>query len=172
LLIDAEPGRLIPGRKGSQMGNRIQIGWRIVKEDFVGRNTYECAAWFEDVAIMAGRYPLYGEVHWEYDRNNGSSVCMNEIKSYPTSVKMEGIITGDYFGSLFCGVPISTYDHQKNVGKSSEYFECAYAYNIAESILKGNGEYELLPGFEAQEVKFTSTFDGLEHTTHKIACVS
>lgn len=40
------------------MSKATQIGWYNLKEDRIFRNTYECAAWYEDVFVKAGKYPV------------------------------------------------------------------------------------------------------------------
>lgn len=135
--------------------NKIQIGWYTLKKDEVFTNSFETAAWYEDVLVPAGKYPIYAyDVHYIYDGRmtshiDGAYVCM------------EGTITSDYFGALFCGVPISGYDHEKNKGKSAKTSFFTYLSGVAEAVISGDDRYELLPEFiaKAQEPRTYKTMD-------------
>ena len=138
-----------------------QIGWYHLKEDTVKcNNGYECAAWYENIAVKAGKYPI--TVHnYKIDKEN-------EIHGHVDSayVSMPGIIVDDYFGSLFCGVPVGTYDCKRNEGKESTYHFSSYLFMVAEAILEGSDEWELLPEYEARKIEFE--YDGEKHFTHGI----
>lgn len=142
-----------------------QIGWFILKQDTEFQNTYECAAWYENVLVKAGRYPMEvpdyrvdkdGEVHGHIDM---------------IGVSLPGIITSDEFGARFCGVPVGYYDNSQNKGKESSHYFRQYLYSVANAILHPEGSlytsdkytYELLPEYEARDINFT--YNGEEHTT-------
>lgn len=140
------------------------IGYYHLKEDTIFTNTYECAAWYEKVKVPAGVYPVcVPEFHVD-TRRDGSKEVRGFINS--AYVTMDGIITDDYFGTLFYGVPVGTYD-KDNSGKPSSHTMGNYLYAIADSILHDeNTPWELLPEYEARDIHFT--YDGEEHTTHGI----
>jgi len=146
-----------------------QIGWFHLKEDTEFDNTYECAAWYERVLVKAGKYPVVVYDYREKEREDGVEVDGHIGSAY---VIMDGTITSDYFGAMFCGVPVGTYDNKQNAGKESSYSMHSYLYGIADAILNKNeiymrkGEWELFPEYEAREIKFE--YDGEEHTTHGI----
>ncbi len=137
-----------------------QIGWFHLGLDTVYRNSFEFAAWYEDVEVKAGRYPI--EV---IDYSEDSS---HRVNGYIGSayVTMPGTIVSDYFASHYCGVPISDYDTNKNAGKESSHTMHVYLYELASSVLYGTEFIELLPEYEAREIKFT--YGGQEDTTQGI----
>lgn len=137
-----------------------QIGWFNLALDTVYRNDFEFAAWYEEVEVKAGRYPI--EV---YDYREDSN---HEVEGHIRSayVTMPGTIVSDYFAGHYCGVPISGYDTGKNAGKESSHTMQTYLYDLASSVLDGTDFIELLPEYEAREIKFT--YDGKEHVTHGI----
>lgn len=137
-----------------------QIGWFILDRDTIFRNEFEFAAWYENVMVKAGKYPV--EVI-DYSESNRHQVEGHISSAYIT---MPGTTVSDYFASHFCGVPISDYDTTKNAGAKSSHTAHTYLYAMASSILNGKPEYELLPEYEAREIRFT--YDGEEHITHGI----
>ena len=143
--------------------NKTQIGWYNLKEDKGFHYAdYECAAWYENVEVKAGKYPVFVYDYRVLDKDG-------EIGGHVNSayVSMPGTIVSDYFGTLFCGNPISDYDEKKNAGKSSEYKTSSYLFMIADSILnKPDCPWELLPEYEAREIKFE--YDGKPFTSHGI----
>lgn len=146
---------------------KTQIGWYNLKEDkeFCDRG-YECAAWYENILVKAGKYPIV-----VYDFKTLENECGTEIDGHCSnaSINMDGTIVDDYFGTLFCGVPVGTYDCKKNAGKESFYSFSRYLYSIAKEILNNpNTPYELFDEYEPKEIRFTSIFDGKEHITHGI----
>ena len=145
-----------------------QIGWFVLKEDTEFTNTYECAAWYENVLVKAGRYPMEVPDYKIRDTENGKEVS-GHIDMM--GVHLPGIITSDEFGARFCGVPVGSYDNAQNKGKESSYYFRQYLYGVADAILHPDTsiyvsqkwEYELLPEYEAKEHTFTS-YDGKEIT--------
>ena len=119
------------------------IGYSIIHEDTVMiNNGFECAAWYEEILVKKGKYPIiaYNERRWD---------------GY---IQYDGEIVSDYFGSLFCGVPIGTYDCKKNAGKKTYYHPHIYGFMLAKCILENDGHnfggtykqsYELAEGFKA-----------------------
>lgn len=145
-----------------------QIGWFHLKEDHVFTNTFECAAWYENVLVKAERYPL--EVP-DY-RVDDEGMIHGHIDMI--GVGLPGIITSDEFGARFCGVPIGSYDNTQNKGKESSHYYRQYLYAVADLIINGDEsiyannyrEFELLPEYEAREIRFI--YDGKELITHGI----
>ena len=146
-----------------------QIGWFILKEDKVFTNHYETAAWYEDVLVKAGQYPMKVPEYKTYETDNGRKVS-GHIDMI--GVRLPGIITADDFQSLFYGVPVGApYNTKQNAGKESSYYYRQYLYAIASRILNREEslyynpdiEFELLPEYEAREIHFE--WDGEPHTT-------
>lgn len=134
-----------------------QIGWYNLKEDTVFYNNgYECAAWYEQIAVPAGRYPV---VVYDYRLSN-----RGEVEGHVNScvICMEGTIVSDYFGSLFCGMSIGkVYDTKQNAGKSTHYCERPYLFQMVDSLLhEEDTPFELLPEWEVRTYEYTSLFDG------------
>lgn len=137
---------------------KFQIGWYVLKEDTIFRdNSYQCAAWYQDINVPAGQYPVYSYGYC-YD---------NKLDDLSIVCKLDGIVTQSDFSSHFGGVRYGNkVDEEK--GKKSTYILSPYAHALARWILKGDSNYELLPEFEAREIRFTSSIDGEEHTTYGI----
>ena len=148
-----------------------QIGWYHLKEAKIFRNDFETAAWYEDVEIPAGCYPImvmdYRVLHFDDEaraRFNGQ--VEGHIRS--VYVPMNGTIKSDNFQSLFYGMPIGEpYDSGKHAGKPARHVMQVYMYSVAESVLKDpETPYELFPEFEAREER--GTYNGKEYVSHSI----
>jgi hypothetical protein len=77
---------------------------------------YECAAWWQDVLVAAGDYPvtLYKDA------------TSNSLRFF---VKLPGTIVADNFQSLWGGVPIGdAYNTGQNAGKLGSYHICTVDY--------------------------------------------
>ncbi len=142
--------------------NKTQIGWVVIEKDTIFHDAgFECAAWWQDILVKAGKYPAY-VIDMSFRRDN-------QVDGYIASVwaELEGTITQDYFGSLYCGVPISTYDNKKNAGKKASYRWHSYLYEMADNMLDPDSrfgmekeiKYELLPEYEAKCYEFRSEYD-------------
>ena len=141
--------------------SKTQIGWIVIREPrIVHKADFECAAWWEDIMIEPGKYPIY--VHDMKIWKNGEIGCRSAFASIP------GRIVMDYFGSMFYGVPVGTYDNTKNSGNPADYLMNWYMFMLAENAMDGSGEIELLPEYEAREYTFVSRVDGVERVTHGI----
>jgi hypothetical protein len=97
-----------------------RIGTAVLTERHTFTNGYECAAWWQDVTCEPQTVEL---------RSNGYWVC----------ARFEGTVTDAYFGSLYCGVPIGTYDKSRDVGGPGAYTVQMYDYDVAEAIAKRDG---------------------------------
>ena len=67
---------------------KIQIGWLNLMEDkvFTDRG-YECAAWWQDIAVKAGKYPMFidGKAVWDNGRVDGTARVTAELPGIVTS---------------------------------------------------------------------------------------
>ena len=143
---------------------KVLMGYGVLSRDKVYHNdSFETAAWYENILVKAGKYPIYTE----YDPNG-----YNRFDAY---CRIEGEIVSDYFGTLFYGVPVGTYDNKKNAGKRSSCGMFLYSFMLADMVLdpnEGRGffdSYELAPGFSAAKEKYISSVDGEEHELGKIS---
>ena len=144
---------------------KFQIGYINIKKEEVFTNTFETAAWYEDIIVPAGRYPIYAE---KFRYNEATNKIEPIIDGWIT-YHIDGTIHSDNFQSLFCGVPFGeSYDGAKNKGKTATYHAQTYPYIIAKSIIEGRGDFELLPEFEAITDNFISHYTGEKITVHKI----
>jgi hypothetical protein len=142
---------------------KFQIGWYILEEDKVFRNTYSYAAWYQDVLIKAGKYPVYAR---EYQYNERLRKYENELKDFGNIVVvLPGVVTGSDFSSHYGGVAIGSKVDQ-DLGEQSEYMYHPYAHSLAHSILEGKSNIELITPFEAQYVHFE--YNGEMHKTANI----
>lgn len=143
------------------MSNKTQIGWYHLKEDTKFYNTFECAAWYEEVLVKAGKYPA---IVYDFAVTKD-----NTIKGHIDSVyvPMDGVILSDEFGARFCGVPVGSYDNYKNAGKQSNHQMVSYMYSVAKDILYNpETSWELFPEYEPRQIDFE--YDGEMHHTHGI----
>ena len=141
------------------MSKFTQIGWFNLKEDMVFTNTFECAAWYENVLVKAGKYPVeVYDLKWMDDGRI-------DFSCHGVYTTMHGTIVSDYFAALYCGVPVSDrpYDTTKNAGKEAEHHDYRYTYDVTEE-----AGFELFPEYEIREIKYISSFDGEERITHEI----
>lgn len=135
--------------------SKTQIGWYTVRKPEVVHNAnFSFAAWWEDIEVKPGKYPVY-----VYDMEVWRDGQINAQGAYVT---IDGTVVADYFAAHFCGMPISDYDTLKNAGKPSSYTEFNYLFLLADDVLKGGSDYELLPEYEAKKYTFTSCIDGRE----------
>ena len=135
--------------------SKTQIGWYNLKEDKIFMNTFECAAWHEDVLVKAGRYPAV-----VYDMEIIPADCNVERLRNMVSARggvgsayaeMEGTIAGDYFQALWCGMPIGKPYECKNVGKPAKTSVDWYLYSIARDIAENpDTPWELFPEYEVR----------------------
>jgi hypothetical protein len=146
-------------------GEKFQIGWYNLEKDEVFRNTYSYAAWYEDVLVKAGKYPVYAR---EYNFNERLRKYTSELKDFGNIVVvLPGEVVGDDFSSHYGGVAVTSKVDQ-GVGKKSEYMYHPYAHSLAHSILEGKSRIELIAPFEAKYVHFISSIDNRECTTAKV----
>ena len=149
------------------MSKATQIGWYTLKEDKVFRNTYECAAWYEDVIVKAGRYPavVYDFHILKHDNPKYNNRVKGRING--TYIHMDGTIVCDEFGGRYFGMPISNYDNGKNAGKPSSHSMMIYMHDLADSILNDSeSPWDLLPEFEARKIH--GEWNGEPYTSHGI----
>ena len=149
------------------MKDSTQIGWYNLKEDQIFRNTYECAAWYEDVLVKAGKYPM---VVYDYRvRKSNDPNYNNEIEGHIGSVyiQMNGTVVSDEFGARFCGVPVGGYDNAQNAGKPSSHNMQVYMHIVADSIINDDeSPFEFFPEYEAKTIQVECS--GRLITTHGI----
>ena len=142
-----------------------QIGWYHQKEDKVFYNTFECAAWYEEVLCKAGKYPVFVSEHKVIKHEDPE--YNNKLGDHWAYITLQGTILSDEFGARFCGMPIGGYDNKKNAGKESSHTLMPYLYDIAESVLEDpESPYELFPEYEAREIH--GEWNGEPYTTHGI----
>lgn len=149
------------------MSKPTQIGWYTLKADKVFRNTYECAAWYEDVLVKAGKYPVvvYDLRVLEHQDRKYNGMIEGRIDG--TYTHMDGTIVSDEFGARFFGVPVGDYDNSKNAGKPSSHSMMVYMYEVADSVLNDpESPWELFPEYAAKAIQ--GEWDGKPYTTHAI----
>lgn len=139
----------------------VNIATYHLKEDKVFRNLFECAAWYEDVLVKAGDYPM--TVH-QYSVGQDGQVGGHCMAMYAI---MQGEIVKDEFGAIVGGIHIGKYDNYQNRGKPSYHYLLCYMHSVAKSILDNDGIYELDEGYEAREIQFVD-FEGKPKTTYGI----
>lgn len=147
------------------MSRTTQIGWYNLKEDTEFHDaSFETAAWYRNVLVKAGKYPI--EV---YDYREGAHPGGVEVisRGHSAYVYLEGTVTTDYFGTLFFGNPVGTYNEHKNTGRTANYTKSPYLFQIARDVAENpDTPYELFPKYEPRKTKFK--FNGEESTTYGI----
>ena len=134
----------------------FQIGWYTVPEDTeMTDRGFACAAWSRTVAIKAGKYPVMSSGYQYHERDRRYTA---ELADRSISIELPGEIVADDFQSHFCGNPFGTYDTKKNAGTPASIYLSPYAHSVAWGIVRGEGEIELLPQFEARVIDFE--YDG------------
>lgn len=139
----------------------FQIGWYVLTEPKEFRNTYEYAAWYQNVLVPAGRYPVTGY----YGFNERDRRVTDQIDDLSISCKLVGKITGSDFSSGFGGVQYGS-KRDINLGQESSVYFNPYAHSVAKDICEGKSPFVLLPQFEARPVHFN--YQGRPHTTYGI----
>jgi len=106
------------------MPDRIQCGTYRVRESTVYHHAgYECAAWWRDVRVESGDYPVFGNLV-------GSTFLF--------FVDLPGVIVADNFQSFFGGVAIGKgYDQNQNAGKPGTYSIYSQDYCVFASLKNG-----------------------------------
>lgn len=161
------------------MANTTNIGtFHLLKDHTFCDRGYECAAWYQNIEVKAGDYPLYIHNYTERERENGILIgCYSGADvGY---VALDGVVTGADFGARFYGVPIGGDNSERYIGREDTYHWSAYLYSIAGYVHDGgmlcdsDGEpyacIELNPEYEAREVtRWISEFTGEEHVLYDI----
>jgi len=104
-------------RKRIQNGHRVdvefkRIGWFHVNEETVFTRTYEVAAWYTNIAVQPGWYPVYQQRPGE-----------------DFFVEMPGVVVGSDFTSLFCGNRVGSKVNE-DVGKEDVYVLSGWNFQL------------------------------------------
>lgn len=142
------------------MSQAVHIGYCVLTQSHTFRRTFETAAWYEDVLVAPGTYPVMG--HFD---------ARGVLTSYPqATIYLPGIVTASDFTSQFGGVPYGN-QKDKNVGQESSYLFSAYGYDMARFFAVGgypeSAQYHLLPGFVLESAP-AHYDDGREFTRYSI----
>lgn len=149
----------------NEVNESFQIGWYVLKEDKVFRdNGYETAAWFKDINVKAGCYPVTAKL----DRSEKDGHLKNEINYMSVYIRLNGTVVAEDFQSRYFGVPIGN-DNPKYIGTEGDMFLHPYAFSVAEDALNNKGDIKLADGFVPYKYNFTD-FNNQPCSTHKIAC--
>ena len=140
---------------------KVHFADYVVSPGEVRDNAYECAAWYQSVALEPGEHPVYGQF-----RGGEREDELEDLVSF----MVPGTITEDYFQSLWCGNQIGAdYDRKKNAGKPAIWRSGTYLHSIAKLLIEGKPcQFRLRPGFEARTIRFKSVFDGQQIQTYGI----
>jgi len=124
-----------------------QIGTYHVKGGETRTKSYEVAAWYQELKVEPGDYPVYATFE---DGKGGEALDTSVTWQIP------GKVISSCFDSLFGGVPVTS-NRNRGVGQHTTYSSFTYAHALAKAILekKEGLPFTLLPGFEAREIPFT-----------------
>ena len=104
----------------NRMWGRHQMGVYVLTEPKVFRNNYECAAWYQDVEVPAGEYPMIGVFE--------AGVLQWIV------VGFTGTITGSDFTSFFGGNSFGKAKVDEDKGKEGRAGITARPYEVANEI--------------------------------------
>ena len=146
-----------------------KIGSVIIAEGQTTTKTYECAAWYKNLALTPGTYDVFGlfEKYGPYSGVKPEFVGKEEMKWVTYTVP--GVITGDCFDSLFCGNLIARHRNE-HVGEPETHYVQLYPYALAEALCKElPTNITLDPGYRAQLHNFE--YQGKQLRTWEIVVV-
>lgn len=75
---------------------KIEIGTFTLTEKRIVRKSYECAAWFTDVEVQPGTYPVFAYVSWTFD--GGGMYRLHSM-----SAQCDGVIVDNCQVALWAG---------------------------------------------------------------------
>jgi hypothetical protein len=128
-----------------------QVGTLRIRTDKVFRQHSEYAAWWTDIRVPAGVYPI---------------LSRPENKEW-VGAALPGVITDEANAPHLGGVAVGP-DRKDRAGKPATYHWSIRAYELAKIILEGNDpDLRLEKGVSAHRVEFTG-FDGKVHHTWEL----
>lgn len=145
--------------KPKQDPHRIQIGVYHVETPETHTQRYECAAWYREIKIAPGDYPIFARFPPNYYRKD-------EAKDTSISVWLSGTVIASDFSSYYCGVPVGKGKRNEDTGQPAEYHIMPYAHALAIALMEkapGCEKWRLFDGFEPRWVPFT--YNGKECRT-------
>lgn len=161
------------------MDNTTIIGtFHLLKDRTFCDRGFACAAWYQDIHVKAGDYPLYIHNYTEKEREGGIQIgCYKGAEM--GHVALDGVVTSADFGARFYGVPVGGDNSERYIGRESTYYWSAYLYDIAGYVHDGGMLYdrdgepyariELNPEYEAREAtRWISEFTGEERVLYYI----
>jgi hypothetical protein len=120
------------------MSERVQVGWFNLREARTFRTSFECAAWFRDVRVEAGRYPVYAYT---------TLMSSREFRfGHSLYADATGTVTGASFMALYAGSQIPG---TRDRGADEIGTEAKASVSFSDFCLDrhvASGELELLPG--------------------------
>ena len=141
-------------KKGPMNYIKKKIGSVIIAEGQTTTKTYECAAWYKNLALTPGTYDVFGlfEKYGPYSGVKPEFVGKEEMKWVTYTVP--GVVTGDCFDSLFCGNLIAPHRNE-HVGEPETHYVQMYPYALAQALSEGlPTSITLDPGYRAQPHNF------------------
>lgn len=120
------------------------VGTIVIGEGVTKTRLYECAAWFDEIAIPPGEYPLTGWV----DENGELSDRDPQGYSVGLRYELTGTVVASNKQSLWCGVPVSKRGINENIGETMSYVGHVAVYSLANAMLNGEAPDNIkIPGF-------------------------
>jgi len=107
-----------------------------IVEGQTATKTYECAAWYKNLALTPGTYDVFGlfERYGPYSGVKPEFVGKEEMKWVTYTVP--GVVTGDCFDSLFCGNAIAPHRNE-HVNEPATHCVQMYPYALAQALCEG-----------------------------------
>ncbi len=105
---------------------------------------FATASWYEVLNVTPGTYDIVAT----YRRNERTGELVAEPTDY--SIKVDGVIVRDFFGSSFGGVGFGHYDGAANAGKATSYYHHLYGYQADRIAEVTKGEVTWAEGIEIQ----------------------
>src|SRR6478752_2097 len=117
MMVHTEQGQ----PKEPHMPTTAVIGTVTITETHeITNRGFATASWYEVLNVTPGTYDIVAT----YRRNERTGELVAEPTDY--SIKVDGTIVRDFFGSSFGGVGFGHYDGAANAGKATSYYHHLY----------------------------------------------
>lgn len=120
------------------------VGYLTIPAGIVKRESFECAAWYRDHALVPGVYPVTLNISklWDW---NGERTVLFERDCYLTALDVPSTVVAAYLGTLWGGMPIGPDKAgPREVGTASTCHEhVSFGYTLEEL----NARLHEIPGF-------------------------
>ena len=112
----------------------FRIGYAyLAKKSTVRNSRFPQPCWYEDVLVQPGRYTIYATEVYEPTM---------EVVYHSSFIQLTGSVDEDFFPKTVFGLPIGSYNREKNRGAQSSSTIGVRTYELAEAVLENDGLLE------------------------------